>query len=405
MFMLLLDYSQETHVSYSIFSDANNGAPGLSTLSRVLNVFSASKVDNYLDYTQVLRVTPTTIVDSDLELVPYIKDVLMTTNALMAGLYLQAASLMCTVGRIDIRRHLDQLNPNRKPLDNLLNSAKYLVGESDQPMFGYFPTPPMLDQNAYKLGLPGLTRLAGEDNFYTPDERNSTSSGGDSKTVDNLKEIRESNNLVSGIILSVPISDGKHEVVVHPIVQLAITMLDSEELINVLDPTDSDKQLKYRWRKSRISKNFLEAAVDMVTCKDMLEKERRKMLKDKNGIYQESHARMRRNFFSGVFSGAPSIAQCSSVAIINETTATKLELAMDASLDNFNSRQRIFASGGYMMLVVVDRTVDRITFYYQNIVEKNTVRPDDIKSKGGGNSGPNINEILTAFRASSAPVF
>jgi hypothetical protein len=114
---------------------------------------------------------------------------------------------------------------------------------------------------------------------------------------------------------------------------------------------------------------------------------------------------MRRNFFSGVFSGAPSIAQCSSVAIINETTATKLELAMDASLDDFNSRQRIFASGGYMMLVVVDRTVDRITFYYQNIVEKNTVRPDDIKSKGGGNSGPNINEILTAFRASSAPVF
>lgn len=398
-------------MSYSIFRDMQEtGGAGLSLLSRVLDIFRASKADNYFDYTQVLRVTPTTIVDADLELVPYIKDVLMTTNQLVAALYLQAATLMCTVGKIDIRRHLDQLNPNRQPLDNLLRSGKDLIGESS-----YFRSVQkqkavsgrILDVNAYRYGLPPTTTMAGEDDRYYEevDRKNASSSGGDAKAGDTVKEIRESSNLVTGIVLSVPISDGQHEATVYPVVQLAITMLDSESVVEILDPTDHDRQMSFRWRNSRLSKSFIESAIDMVTCKDMLDKERRKILKDKTGIYQESNARMRRNFMSGVFSGSPSIAQCTNIAVINETTATKLELAMDGELSDFKVRQRIFAAGGYMMLVVVDREVDRITFYYQNIVQGNTVRPDDIKSKGGSGSAPNISEILTAFRASSAPVF
>jgi hypothetical protein len=91
--------------------------------------------------------------------------------------------------------------------------------------------------------------------------------------------------------------------------------------------------------------------------------------------------------------------------VITEETATRLELALDKELDDFKSRQRIFAAGGYMMLVVVDRNHDRIRFYYQNIVKSNEVRPDDIKGAKSGAGGSNISEILTAFRSASAPVF
>ena len=399
-------------MSYSIFRDMRDtGGMGLSMISRALDIFRSSKADNYFDYTQVLRVTPTTLVDADLELVPYIKDVLFTTNQLIAAVYLQAATLMCTVGKIDIRRHLDQLNPNRQPLDNLLRAGKDLIGESasfNRPFSSGGRQSPFLDNRAYRLGLPNLTQsLSREDDTYyeVNDRRGTSGSGGDVKAGETVKEIRESGNLASGIVLSVPISDGQHEATVHPVVQLAITMLDSESLVDLLDPTDRDRQMSYRWAKSRLSKSFIEAAIDMATCKDMLEKERRKILKDKTGVYQESNARMRRNFMSGIFSGSPSIAQCTNVAVITENTATRLELAMDGELKDFEVRQRLFAAGGYMMLVIVDREVDRITFYYQNIVHGNTVRPDDIKSKGGGNSGPNISEIFTAFRASSAPVF
>ena len=58
-----------------------------------------------------------------------------------------------------------------------------------------------------------------------------------------------------------------------------------------------------------------------------------------------------------------------------------------------------------MILVVVDRQYDRITFYYQNIAGENTVRPDDIKASKGGGGGANISEILTAFQNASKPVF
>jgi hypothetical protein len=108
---------------------------------------------------------------------------------------------------------------------------------------------------------------------------------------------------------------------------------------------------------------------------------------------------------AGIFSGEPSIAACSSIAVITEDTATKLELALDAELSNYAARQRIFAAGAFMILAVVDREYDRITFYYQNIADSNTVRPDDIKGSKGGSSGPNISEILTAFQNASKPVF
>ena len=108
---------------------------------------------------------------------------------------------------------------------------------------------------------------------------------------------------------------------------------------------------------------------------------------------------------AGIFSGEPSIAACSRIAVITEDTATKLELALDAELSNYAARQRIFAAGAFMILAVVDREYDRITFYYQNIADSNTVRPDDIKGSKGGGSGPNISEILTAFQNASKPVF
>lgn len=68
--------------------------------------------------------------EEELDLVPYMPDVMRTITQLFAAQYLMAAELMCTVGKIDIRRHLDRLNPNRRPMDNLLRSASYMANES-----------------------------------------------------------------------------------------------------------------------------------------------------------------------------------------------------------------------------------------------------------------------------------
>ena len=383
-------------MSFSIFGDVKNGAPfGLSAIQRGIDVLRGSTADNLFDYNQVLRVNPSTLVEEELDLVPYMTDVMRTITQLFAGQYLMAATLMCTVGKIDVRRHLDKLNPNRRPMDNLLRTAGYMAAESANSFY--------LDKDNYKLGLPtGFTETyVAEDNYFTPAERTTTSSGG---ARDAVKNIRESTNLGAGIILDLPISDGEHEATVHPEIRLDIKLIDSATMLTVLDPTDRDRMMSVRYNKRKMEKGFMEAVLDVITCKDMIAVERNRIIKDKDNIYAESNARMRRNFMSGVFSGEPSVAACSSIAVITEETATRLELALDKELDDFKARQRIFAAGGYMMLVVIDRNNDRITFYYQNIVKSNTVRPDDIKNakSGGGN---NISEILTAFRNASAPVF
>ena len=383
-------------MSFSIFSDMKNAPFGLSAIQRGIDVLRGGTADNLFDYNQVLRVNPSTLVEEELDLVPYMPDVMRTITQLFAAQYLMAAELMCTVGKIDIRRHLDRLNPNRRPMDNLLRSASYMANESAN---GYY-----LDSDCYKLGLPtGYPEsYVAEDNYYNPLDRTTTKSGG---MKDTAKSIRESTNLVTGVILDVPISDGVHEAVVHPQISLNVQLIDSATMLTILDPSDRDRMMSVRYNKRKLEKGFLEAVIDVVTCKDMIAVERNRSIKDKNNIYAESNARMRRNFMSGVFSGEPSVAACSSIAVITEETATRLELALDKELDDFKSRQRIFAAGGYMMLVVVDRNYDRIRFYYQNIVKSNEVRPDDIKGAKSGAGGSNISEILTAFRSASAPVF
>ena len=356
--------------------------------------------DNLFDYNQPLRVSPQVIVEQELDLVPYMPDVMRTLTAIYAAQYLSAASLMCTVGKIDVKRHLDRLNPNRQPIDNLMRTAGLLLaGESAYNVNGcdYFNP----ESYHYALPRPGMS-IAKEDSYYKPVEKTVSKSGGSKESA---KSIRESTNIAQGIVLDVTISDGQHEAIVHPVIYLAAKLLDSDTMLSVMDPTDSDRMMSARWDKARLEKGFFTAVIDSITCKDMIATERNRLIKDKHNIYRESIKRTRGNFLSGIFSGEPSIAACSSIAIITDDTATKLELALDAELSNYRARQRIFAAGGYMILVVVDRQYDRITFYYQNIAGENTVRPDDIKASKGGGGGANISEILTAFQNASKPVF
>ena len=149
-------------MSFSIFNDMKNAPFGLSAIQRGIDVLRGGTADNLFDYNQVLRVNPSTLVEEELDLVPYMPDVMRTITQLFAAQYLMAAELMCTVGKIDIRRHLDKLNPNRRPMDNLLRSASYMANESAN---GYY-----LDSDCYKLGLPtGYPEsYVAEDNYYNP---------------------------------------------------------------------------------------------------------------------------------------------------------------------------------------------------------------------------------------------
>lgn len=389
-------------MSFSFLPDSKSPSFGLSFIQRAVDVLMGAKADNLFDYNQVLRVTPQCIVEEELDLVPYMPDVMRTLMSIYAAQYLSAASLMCTVGKIDVRRHLDRLNPHRQPIDNIIRSAGYLVQESATATV-HRAESVYLDPNAYRYGLPrpGMT-MAREDAYYNQADRTTSKSGGAKEA---SKAIRESSNMATGTVLDVVISDGSHEATVHPVIYLSAKLLDADTMVSVLDPTDKDRMMKYRWEKSRLEKGFFESVIDAVTCKDMIATERNRLIRDKHDIYRSSISRTRKNFMAGIFSGEPSIAACSSIAVITEDTATKLELALDAELSNYAARQRIFSAGAFMILAVVDREYDRITFYYQNIADSNTVRPDDIKGSKGGSSGPNISEILTAFQNASKPVF
>ena len=85
-------------MSFSIFNDMKNAPFGLSAIQRGIDVLRGGTADNLFDYNQVLRVNPSTLVEEELDLVPYMPDVMRTITQLFAAQYLMAAELMCTVG-------------------------------------------------------------------------------------------------------------------------------------------------------------------------------------------------------------------------------------------------------------------------------------------------------------------
>ena len=65
-------------MSFSFLPDSNSPSFGLSFIQRAVDVLMGAKADNLFDYNQVLRVTPQCIVEEELDLVPYMPDVMRT---------------------------------------------------------------------------------------------------------------------------------------------------------------------------------------------------------------------------------------------------------------------------------------------------------------------------------------
>ena len=108
----------------SFFSPASTGAAAagdvLNTIADTMEKLKVAakhaKTSSLVDVTAVARVEPLVIIDSDsFNAEQYIGPVIQCAHTIFTAYYLQAVSLIGTVGAIKIAKTLDKLNPNRKP--------------------------------------------------------------------------------------------------------------------------------------------------------------------------------------------------------------------------------------------------------------------------------------------------
>lgn len=372
----------------TLLSPVNEGtlAAG-SVLSTVMDTYAKAqavgshlKTSSLVSATSVARVEPIVIVDKDCLFLEYLPDILQSTQSIFVGYWLQALSLITNVGDVNVGRVLDKLNPNRKVdtsgfLNTIVNAG---IGKESL----------TYASESLKYKLPTVALEAKDDK-----------KDGALAKVDNIDDLT---NLSIGKIINVTIKNNGQEAVIPISFRLMVNTLPPASCVQLLSQGSVDLSFSERWFKWRAGRiSFIK---DLVFCQDLIREQKRTLMTDKDGVYSEIAKRAKNSKLASFFSKNPSLAEASNIVVISEETAMQLRVKHNLNLDNFKDRQKIFDKTYAMILVVIDRNYERVNMYHYGISASTSVGLRDIKVANKG-SGPNIMEVLAAFKGGNAPVF
>jgi len=394
--------------------------------------------DSLVSYTKPARAEPITLLDASAVNLPYTRDVLLALTSLYAGYYLQAVALMVGVGRINVIKMLDQLNPERsgpkadagylleKSLSSLAESSHLFSKESYQ--YGL----PSLKKDgfgleSYREALRGDERLNGQLNMAleanTFDEIKGEGINQKTRSTDNINglgnkpvksdtnfgdtidDIHDVPNLAVGKMLEVNIEDGGARATFPVAVRLIVNSVDSETLVHILGDGVKDSSTTERWHAWRSGAISL---ADMIFAIDAIDAHRSALMKDKSGSYAEIMRRRRNNGLTTLRSGIAdpktrtSIGTASNIVVMTEETQKKLERQANIRFSNAAQRKTLFEMSYLMFIAVVDTEWEHVTFYTRGIALPTELTVKQIQSSAKG-SGPDVAEILKAYRLGNAP--
>ena len=338
----------------------------------------------------VARVEPLTVIDNDCINLPYITDVMQSLQSIFSGYYLQAISVICDVGNVNVIRLLDKLNPNRKAdmgpfIGSVLTDTLIPNKENYQ-----------LAEESYRWRLPTMSnKIALE--YETERNEDTLMTGRDTN-----KHIAELTNLSVGKLIEVTIRSQNQEMRLPISIRLIANDLDRKSIINLLSAgsiSTSFVERFYKWRAGRI-----EFFRDLILCQDLIKEHKKILMKDKDGVYSEIIRRANNNKLAALMSKSPSMAAASNLYVISEQTAAELHALHGINIENFASRQAMFEKIFGMIIVVIDREYQRINFYHRDMRLPSSVGIADMKAANKG-SGLDINDILSAYKKGETPIF
>lgn len=485
---------------------------GISAIRRITDLWRGAKSDSLIDYTQVARVEPIVLIDADCLYLDLLPEVQQSLLSIFAGYYLQAIAVSTTVGRIDVRRHLDKLNPKRNPVDSAADTAGWLLAQES---YQWALPKPVSNLALEALSDDDKTRMAYDKHYWSRTEherkqeqqqwgRNNEARANNREDMDfrnyhlqreknesdtafkrrqeefqrekftfdkntieaksradaaaveakakevqknyelnkekfghekamqmAMKDLQERNlqlsqqkfdyeksassvgfgrdtmstlkelaNLSVGKQFSVEITDGNHSASIPVSVRLMASSLPSANLVHILSLNNTDNTVMGRYHKWRAGR--IEFIKDLVMCQDIIDAHRKNLMADKDGIYTNLVKRSRNNGLATIFSGNPSVATASNLVVMSSDTAAKLELEINGKLDDFKTREKVFKETYLMIVAVIDKQWERVTFYHRGISERTEVGMRDIKAANKGN-GPDVSEILKAYQVGHSP--
>lgn len=373
------------------------------------NDFSATR--SLIDVTKLARVEPLTIVSSDCLTLEYLPDIMQTLLSIFAGYYMQAVAIGARVDSIKVIRTLDRLNPDRDGSGNYfmtgMEGMKDMVGIAEEAYTHRLPT--SMNRRALESEQ---TRVGTRKDWA---DRN-TSGTGTIENNDVAKTLVELSNLAVGKLVNIEIgtnesagvdADGnklvKNKKVTIPVsIRLVPASVSNRSISHILTLKAEDTTLVERfhaWRAGRIG--FVK---DLILCQDIIDEHKKALMNDESGVYSEIIRRVNNAKKFGLLSGNPSMVSASNLFVISESVAHEVEMKLGGKLSNARIRQKAFENTYAMIIVVVDREWERVTFYHRGIAMATEVSLRDIKISAKS-KGPDIMDLLKAFQQGNAPSF
>lgn len=389
----------------SIFSPASAGAAAAGdVIGTIANVFSKMKeaarhgqTSSLVDVTAVARVEPLVIIDTDsFNADQYIGPVIQCAHTIFTAYYLQAVSLIGTVGSIKIAKTLDKLNPNRKP-DRSGFLAHVLMGQAMESMEGTinFAAEEPFGMGLESFSLPTYGMEAKDDKDKAKGKSN------EAKISDKaLATANELSNLSVGKLVNVTLTD-QGQTATFPIqIRLIANEMPINPMLKLLSMQGLDRtwtERYWKWRAGRIG--FIK---DLILMQDMVRADKRAMMEDETGVIDEIMRRAKNNKLSGFFSKNASMNEAANIVVFSEETARQLKQQHNIDIDNAKQRQTVFDGSYAMIMVKIDREYERVTFYINGMPLGSSMNRNELKSNAGKNSSTDLVEVFQALKKSDS---
>lgn len=388
-------------------------AMAAATTGQVLNTISqipkylkkAEGNTSLIDITSVARVEPIAIVSQDCVNLEYMPDIMQTLQSLFTAYYLQALAVTTNISNVSVAKVLGKLNPNSNPAGTAWGKMGF-ESYKDEPTYTTeaFSSPWLYAAENYKYQLPmfGMESEEKPNPNISEEEKKKKKEAQDKFTIDGkqLTPITDTTNLSVGKLINVTIRENDQSVVVPLSIRLFVTSVPDKNLVSMLTMQNRDTTFKERWHAYRSGKiSFIK---DLILCQDLIDESKKAMMKDKDGVISQIFQRSNNSKLTALFGDDLNLASASNLFVISEAGQAAIEQKLSSKLSNFKTREMLFKSGYMMILVVVDRTWERVTFYHRGIAAGTSVGIKDIKAANKG-SGPDISDILKAYMLGNSP--
>jgi hypothetical protein len=203
----------------------------------------------------------------------------------------------------------------------------------------------------------------------------------------------DNSNLAVGKLIDVNLETANGQVSIPVTIRLeamfakpnvALTLLSSETVDNTF------RERWYKWKAGRIG------LMDFAFAGDIIRKKQKLMIDDEHNLLERVNQNKTLNHMDSFLSQDVRLGSFTNVAIVSKDTLTKAEHIHRGKISNYKIKTRMMSDLALMVLVVVDKEDEFISFYYRGI-RHGTTLPLKSVQRANKNDGPDIAETLKMF--------